>query len=337
MKEVKGSKVTLQRGEEIKTRAKNNVKLVKKRPKELEYNEPKKTTPKFGKLKKTAHEHDELKKTVPGYGELKKKRGTELDLEVSWKRIQAMGADGEAEEDDGGRRQAEEDRAQVRQAEEDRAPVRQEEDGADAGADSTNDETDNEDGGTDGAEGGEEEEEEEGQEEEGRRGGADLEAIRLMDMLHLGDYWPVVEGTARRRRPPPRLGVEHEQERGDWEERLPRELSMGDPGSRQLTPHSSPPALKQDQYDQLLDAPLNTPNQTLAAKDDASDDNDSENAPEHQHLPASRSWDRDEIDALRLNWSRPPRCNLVCIHHFCPDLAGADEPDQMEEIRLGRD
>jgi hypothetical protein len=57
-----------------------------------------------------------------------------------------------------------------------------------------------------------------------------------------------------------------------------------------------------------------------------------------QHrLPASRSWDRDEINALRMDWSSPPRCNLVCIHHFCPNLAGEDEPNQREEIRLGRD
>ena len=135
-----------------------------------------------------------------------------------------------------------------------------------------------------------------------------------MDTLHLGDYWPVQEGAARRRRPPPRLGVE--QERGFWEERLPRELSMGDPGSRQLTPHPSPPALKLDQFNQSLDAP--------------------DDAPEYQHLPASRSWDSNEIDALQLDRSRPPRCNLVCFHHFWPDLAGEDEPDQMEDIRLPR-
>ena len=53
VKEVKGSKVTLQRGEETKTRAKNNVKLVKKRPKEL------KIVPEDGEPKK---------KTVPEYG-----------------------------------------------------------------------------------------------------------------------------------------------------------------------------------------------------------------------------------------------------------------------------
>ena len=40
VREVKGSKFILQRGEETKIRAKNNVKFVKKRPKELEI-EPK--------------------------------------------------------------------------------------------------------------------------------------------------------------------------------------------------------------------------------------------------------------------------------------------------------
>ena len=111
---------------------------------------------------------------------------------------------------------------------------------------------------------------------------------------------------------------------------------MGDPGSRQLTPHPSPPALKPDLYDQPLDASLDTPDQLLNATDDALD-NALEDAPEYQHLPASRSWDQDEINAQRMDWSSPPRCNLVCIHHFCPNLAGEDEPDQMEEIRLGRD
>ena len=40
MKEVKKSKLILQRGEETKIRAKNHVKLVEKRPKEFEI-EPK--------------------------------------------------------------------------------------------------------------------------------------------------------------------------------------------------------------------------------------------------------------------------------------------------------
>ena len=134
-----------------------------------------------------------------------------------------------------------------------------------------------------------------------------------MDTLHLGGYWPVQEGAERRRRPPPRLGVE--QERGFWEERLPRELSMGDPGSRQLTlqpsPQSSPPALHHDQSTNVTNY-------------------------EYQQLPASRSWDSNEIDALQLDMTKPPRCNLICFHHFCPDWAGEEEPDQMEEIRLPR-
>ena len=65
--EVKGSKVTLKRGEETKTRAKNHIKVVEERPKEL----------------KTGNS-------------AKKKVGPELDLEVSWNRIQAMGDQADA-------------------------------------------------------------------------------------------------------------------------------------------------------------------------------------------------------------------------------------------------
>ena len=102
-----------------------------------------------------------------------------------------------------------------------------------------------------------------------------------------------------------------ENERGYWEENLSRELSMGDPGSRQLTPQPSPPALQLDQSTDATDY-------------------------EYQQLPASRSWDSNEIDALQLDMTKPPRCNLICFHHFCPDWAGEDEPDQLEEIRLPR-
>ena len=91
---------------------------------------------------------------------------------------------------------------------------------------------------------------------------AEQEGARLLDTLHLGGYWPVEEGVDRRRKPPARLGVE--QERGFWEERLPRELSMGDPGSRQHTPQPSPPALQPDQLPAFTDY-------------------------EYQQLPASRS------------------------------------------------
>ena len=88
---------------------------------------------------------------------------------------------------------------------------------------------------------------------------AEQEGARLLDTLHLGGYWPVEEGVDRRRKPPARLGVE--QERGFWEERLPRELSMGDPGSRQHTPQvspqPSPPALQPDyEYQQLPASPV---------------------------------------------------------------------------------
>ena len=142
---------------------------------------------------------------------------------------------------------------------------------------------------------------------------AELEGVRLMDSLHLGGYWPVQEGAGRRRKPPPRLGVE--QERGFWEERLPRELSMGDPGSRQLTPQPSPqpspPALQPDQSTGFTDY-------------------------EYQQLPASRSWDDNEITALQLDLTKVPRCNLICFHHFCPDWAGEEEPDQMQESKLPR-
>ena len=46
--------------------------------------------------------------------------------------------------------------------------------------------------------------------------------------------------------------------------------------------------------------------------------------------------DSHEINALQLDMTKPPRCNLICFHHFCPDWAGEEEPDQMEEIRLPR-
>ena len=57
-------------------------------------------------------------------------------------------------------------------------------------------------------------------------------------------------------------------------------------------------------------------------------------APEFRHLPASRTWDTDEIIALQLDRARPPRENLIVIDHFCPDMAGEDEPSQMEDAPL---
>ena len=123
-----------------------------------------------------------------------------------------------------------------------------------------------------------------------------------------------------------------EQERGFWEERLPRELSMGEPGSRQLTPQPSPqpspPAAHLNQSDDDNALTFNHPD-ALGP--------DYQQPPtnyEYEQLPASRDWDANEIAAMQVDWSRPPRCNLVCFHHFCPECAGEEEPDQMEEVRL---
>ena len=58
------------------------------------------------------------------------------------------------------------------------------------------------------------------------------EGTKLLDTLHGGAYWPVQEGGGRSRRAPDRLGVQ--QERGYWEEHLPRELSTEEHGSRQV-------------------------------------------------------------------------------------------------------
>jgi hypothetical protein len=160
-----------------------------------------------------------------------------------------------------------------------------------------------------------------------------------VDTLHLGDYWPVQEGEGRRRRPPARLGVENE--RGYWEENLPRELSMGDPSSRQLTPHPSPPGPGTDRSGSLdpPDGALeDVPENLFDAQENLSDAPENPfDAPEFQHLPASRTWDADEIFALKLDRAQPPRRNLICITHFCPDMAGEDEPTQMEENRLAAD
>ena len=60
-------------------------------------------------------------------------------------------------------------------------------------------------------------------------------------------------------------------------------------------------------------------------------------APEFRHLPASRTWDTDEVLALQLDRTRPPHQNLICISYFCPDMAREDEPTQMEESRLAAD
>ena len=204
-----------------------------------------------------------------------------------------------------------------------------------------------------------------------------LEAIKLVDNLHLGGYWPVGDQATRSRRPPPRLGVETE--RGYWEENLPRELSMGDQGSRQLTPHPSPPRLDTEQLgtlDNALtgtlayalgDAPGNQPDaptlvpsptpvphlgpaghargvgrsnsgnkeeEALMLGGTNYDSRMNRDAPEFRHLPASRTWDTDEVLALQLDRARPPHQNLIVIGYFCPDMAGEDEPGQMEDTPL---
>ena len=84
-----------------------------------------------------------------------------------------------------------------------------------------------------------------------------LEAIKLVDNMHLGGYWPVgdqatteQEATAKARRGDragllggePATGAEH-----------------GDQGSRQLTPHPSPPRPDTEQFgplDNSLTGPL---------------------------------------------------------------------------------
>ena len=170
-----------------------------------------------------------------------------------------------------------------------------------------------------------------------------------------------------------------EEERGYWEDYLPRELSMGDQGSRQLTPHPSPPRPDTEQLDTLDDAltgllgyalgdaprnqadastpvpsptpvphlgpaghargvgrpnPGNQEEEALMLGGTNYDSRMNRDAPEFRHLPASRTWDTDEIIALQLDRARPPHENLIVIGHFCPDMAGEDEPSQMEDAPL---
>ena len=153
----------------------------------------------------------------------KRRSQDELDLEVDWSTIQAMSDHADAP---GPRQEEEEEGRQEEGPPAEEGPLQEEEPPAEVRPEYLE------------LPESEEEEEEEEAQAGGRGRGAELEAIRLMDTLHLGNFWLVREGEERRRRPPSRLGVE--QERGFWEERLPRELSMGEPGSRQLTPQPSP-------------------------------------------------------------------------------------------------
>ena len=54
------------------------------------------------------------------------------------------------------------------------------------------------------------------------------------------------------------------------------------------------------------------------------------------YWPVQEGAERRRRPPPRLDMTKPPRCNLICFHHFCPDWAGEEEPDQMEEIRLPR-
>jgi hypothetical protein len=107
---------------------------------------------------------------------------------------------------------------------------------------------------------------------------------------------------------------------------------MGDPGSRQLTPQPSPqPSPPASHLNQSTDAdPLAFDYPDALASDYQQPPTNYE----YEQLPASRDWDNNEIAAMQVDWSRPPRCNLVCFHHFCPEWAGEEEPDQMEEVSL---
>ena len=84
---------------------------------------------------------------------------------------------------------------------------------------------------------------------------------------------------------------------------------MGEPSSRQHTPQPTPQLTPQV-------SPQPSPQATAPGS-------------EFDWLPASRAWDHNEVVALQLDLGRPPSCNLVCIHQFCPSLAGEEEPDEM--------
>ena len=66
---------------------------------------------------------------------------------------------------------------------------------------------------------------------------------------------------------------------------------MGEPGSRQHTPQVSPQPNPQAQPSGY----------------------------KYEQLRASRYWDDNEVLGLQLDLYRPPRYNLVCFQHFCPD------------------
>ena len=100
MKEVKGSKVTLQRGGETKIRAKNNLKVLPKMPQELSNVagfRPRRRDDAMLDLGSNAgsrtKSRDDAKLDLGSNAGVKTRRRShdELDLEVDWKTIQAMG------------------------------------------------------------------------------------------------------------------------------------------------------------------------------------------------------------------------------------------------------
>jgi hypothetical protein len=286
--EVKGSKVTAERGEQRRSRAKNHIKVVKERPEYL----------KVGITRKEKCIEEE-----------------EYDLEVSNEAIRKMTIAPAQDPQPQGVPQEEEGENQGGGGEEDQGP----------GGEGLNPgpalpevrpplpSSDSESGGDE--QGDQPEHKAENRQEE----------VRLLDRLHGGAYWPIQEGAARSRRPPSRLGVE--QERGYWEEHLPRELSMEEHGSRQVTPQVSPQQpsprtrpreLSMEEHGSPQVTPLPSP---LTSPQDIM----------YDRLPASRMWDINEVQGLRLDMDKPPMSNLVCIDHFCPAWAGEEEPIEMQE------
>ena len=262
--EVKGSKVTAERGEQRKARAKNHLKVIRERPEHLKVaNKP------------------------------KLKEGEEYDLEVSKEAIQRMipappqphwhgqdgaGAEGEVEE-----------------------PAQPEARPQLSSSESENDE------------------------EFHLMATNHREEAQLLDTLHGGAYWPVQEGAGRNRRAPDRLGVE--QERGFWEERLPRELSMEEHGPRQITTQGN-------EYEECL-------TREPSMEEHGSKQNTPQVSPQptpltspqvnmYTWLPASRMWDEDEVRCLQLDMDKPPMSNLVCLDNFCPAWTGEEEPTEMQ-------
>ena len=93
MKQVKGSKVTLQRGSETKIRAKNHLKVLPKRPQELSdaagFRPRRKDDAGFETKRGRSGAMQDLGRNGTGF-KTKRRSQDELDLEVDWRTIQAM-------------------------------------------------------------------------------------------------------------------------------------------------------------------------------------------------------------------------------------------------------